>query len=207
MQKLDLKKQLATLYNQPAGRISIVDVPAAQYLMIDGEGNPNTASAYAEALEALFSLSYTLKFMVKKGPDPVDYGVMPLEGLWWTDDMSQFSADNKDIWKWTAMIRQPDFITPELVREASAQLERKKGAELPARTRIRLESMTEGVSAQILHLGPYSAEAPTIQKLHDFIHANGYELHGKHREIYLNDARRTAPEKLKTIIRQPMRKS
>lgn len=206
MEKLDLKKQLASLYNQPAGRISIVDVPAAQFLMIDGEGNPNNSQSFAEAVEALFGLSYTLKFMVKKGANPIDYSVMPLEGLWWTDDMNHFSMDDKDSWKWTLMIRQPDFITPEMVREATAQLDKKKGAELPALRQIRFESMTEGACAQILHTGPYSAEPPTIQKLHDFIHENGYALHGKHREIYLSDARRTAPEKMKTIIRQPVRK-
>lgn len=206
MEKLDLKKQLAPLYSQPAGRISLVDVPDARFLMIDGEGNPNSSQAFSEAVEALFGLSYTLKFMIKKGPNPVDYGVMPLEGLWWTDDMNHFSMDNKDLWKWTLMIRQPDFITSDMVREATAQLSKKKGAELPALPRLRFEAMAEGLCAQILHIGPYSDEPPTIQKLHAFIHENGYELRGKHREIYLGDARRTAPEKLKTILRQPVRK-
>ncbi|HNE28071.1 MAG: GyrI-like domain-containing protein [Saprospiraceae bacterium] len=207
MEKLDLKKQLAPLYNQPAGRISIVEAPAAQFLMIDGEGNPNTAQTFAKAVEALFGLSYNLKFMVKKGPAAADYSVMPLEGLWWTDDMLRFSMDDKDSWKWTLMIRQPDFITADMVREARAQLDKKKGAELPALGLIRFESMAEGTCAQILHIGPYSAEPPTIQKLHAFIRENGYELHGKHREIYLSDARRAAPEKMKTIIRQPIRKA
>ncbi len=206
MTKIDLKKAFADLYNMPAGKMKFVKAPELHYLMVDGTGDPNHSQTFTEAVEALYSLSYTLKFMVKKGPDSVDYGVMPLEGLWWTDDMNGFSMDDKNAWKWTLMILQPEFITAAQVQQAFAQVQKKKGDSLPALAKVRFESMKEGDCAQILHIGPYDAEPPNIIKLHEFIRANGYELHGKHREIYLSDMRRTAPDKLKTIIRQPVRK-
>jgi hypothetical protein len=139
--------------------------------------------------------------MFKKGPQQIDYGVMPLEGLWWSDDMNNFILENKAAYKWTLMILQPDFITNDLVEEAKAMAAKRK--DLPLLNNLRLETMEDGICAQILYIGPYSDEAPTITRLHDFIHEHGYKLHGKHREIYLSDMRRTAPEKLKTIIRQP----
>jgi hypothetical protein len=203
MAKIDFKKELKHLYNASTKEVELVDVPPLNYLMIDGEGNPNTAQAYQDAVETLYMVSYGLKFMVKKSKAAIDYGVMPLEGLWWVDDMAQFSLDNRDIWKWTAMIMQPQVVTPELVAAALAEAEQKK--QPPALTRLRFESFHEGLSAQIMHLGPYAAEAPTIEKLHRFIEEQGFELHGKHHEIYLSDPRRSAPEKLKTIIRQPIR--
>jgi len=153
-------------------------------------------------VEALYSVSYALKFLIKKGATGVDYGVMPLEGLWWVDDMAEFSVDNKGIWKWTVMIMQPEFVTKELVDKALEEVEKKKN--LPALSKIRFESYHEGQSAQIMHIGPFSAEGPTIEKLHGFIKEKGYSLRGKHHEIYLSDPRRTAPEKMKTVLRQPI---
>ena len=203
MGKVNLKKELKHLYNPSAKEISVVDVPSMNFLMIDGAGDPNVSPEYQQAMEALFSLSYALKFRIKKGIG-TDYVVMPLEGLWWTDDLSQFSMTNKAIWKWTAMIMQPEYVTRELFEEALAEVRRKKG--LPALDRIRFETFHEGLSAQIMHIGPYAAEEPTIARLHGFIRDNGYELNGKHHEIYLSDPRRTAPEKLKTVLRQPIRK-
>ncbi len=206
MAKIDLKKQWADLYNPSAKQVVTVDVPALNFLMVDGAGNPNTAPAYADALQALYGVSYTLKFMLKKRGVGEEYTVMPLEGLWWTDDMGQFRADAKDEWRWTSMILQPAFISAEHVAEAAEELRRKKGAEAPAALGLlRLEIYHEGLAAQIMHIGPYAAEAPTIQRIHAYIHEQGYALAGKHHEIYLGDPRRTAPEKLKTIIRQPMR--
>jgi len=128
--------------------------------------------------------------------------VMALEGLWWADDLRAFSSARKDEWKWTAMIMQPDIITPELVELARADLIEKKNP--AAAPKIRLEAYHEGLSAQIMYFGPYADEGPTIQRLHDFIHESGHQLRGKHHEIYVGDPRRTAPEKLKTVIRQPM---
>jgi hypothetical protein len=203
MEKLDLKKKWKHLYQPPAEEITAVDVPALTYLMVDGEGDPNTSPAFTHAVEALYSLSYTLKFSLKKSPQPVDYGVMPLEGLWGADDPGAFHRKDKSTWKWTAMIVQPDFIDSKEVDAALHEVRRKKNP--AALERVRLETLTEGTAAQILYVGPFADEGPTIQRLHDFIHAAGKELCGKHHEIYLSDPRRTAPEKLKTVIRQPMK--
>lgn len=175
------------------------------FLMIDGVGDPNTAQEFKDAMETLYAVSYTLKFMIKKGDTAIDYGVLPLEGLWWTDDMTKFSIANKDIWKWTVMIMQPEYVTTELFNEAFKQVEKKKNlATLP---KIRFESFHEGSSAQIMHVGPYSAEGPTIEKLHSFIKEKGYELRGKHHEIYLSDPRKATPEKMKTVLRHPIKKN
>lgn len=203
MEKRDFKKELASLYKQRVNKISIVEVPAMQFLRIDGAGNPNTAQSYKEAVEALYALSYTLKFMVKKGSLAIDYGVMPLEGLWWSADMNTFSVERKDEWLWTMQIMQPEFITKEMVKEAIESC-RKKKKDLPALNLIRFETVNEGKAAQILHVGPFSEEPPTIEKLHQFISDEGFERRDKHHEIYLSDIRRAAPEKWKTIIRHPV---
>jgi hypothetical protein len=202
---IDLRKQFKHLYQPSAKKFSVVDVPPLNFLMIDGTGNPNTSQAYRDAVEALYGLSYTLKFGVKQGKygqQPYDYPVMALEGLWWMDDMREFSITRKDDWKWTMMMLQPDIITPDQVELARADLIKKN---LVAAPRIRFESYHEGLSAQIMYFGPYADEGPTIQRLHEFIHESGHQLRGKHHEIYLGDPRRTAPEKLKTVIRQPMK--
>lgn len=201
MTKLDLKKDLASLYNPSAKQASIVEVPPMNFLMIDGEGDPNTAVAYQTAVSALYTMSYTLKFMVKKGPLGIDYAVMALEGLWWVDDLSQFSYDDRRHWRWTMMIRQPDMITPDMVAATRQEVIKKKGLDLSG---LRFETFAEGRAAQIMHIGPYSAEPPTIERLHEFVTASGYRLRGKHHEIYLGDPNRTAPEKLKTILRHPI---
>jgi hypothetical protein len=203
MEKLDLKKNWKHLYQPSATAIAAVDVPPLTYLMVDGEGDPNTSPAFTHAIEALYSLSYTLKFSFKKSSQPVDYGVMPLEGLWWADDPGAFHRQDKSTWKWTAMILQPDFISSNQVEAAIHEVRRKKNP--AALERVRLETLHEGAAAQILYTGPFSDEGPTIQRVHEFIHAAGKELRGKHHEIYLSDPRRTAAEKLRTIIRQPMR--
>jgi len=203
MDKIDLKKELKNLYSPSGKEVAVVDVPKMNFLMVDGQGDPNTSKSYMEAIQALFSVSYTLKFMIKKEKG-IDYAVMPLEGLWWVDDMSKFSMTNKDAWKWTAMIAQPEFVTKDMVARAIEQAGKKKA--LPALSKMRFESLAEGLSAQIMHTGPYSAEGPTIEKIHAFIKDNGYKMAGKHHEIYLSDPSRTAPEKLKTVIRQPIKR-
>ncbi len=203
MDKIDLKKVWKELYRPSTKQVSRVDVPPFNYLMIDGRGDPNTAQEYKEAIEALYPVAYTLKFMLKKGAIGEDYVVMPLEGLWWVEDMADFSAQRKDDWQWTMMILQPDVVTEEMVAEAVAQTREKKNP--PALDKVRLEALHEGSSAQIMHIGPYADEAPNIQKVHQFIADAGGQLHGKHHEIYLSDPRRAAPEKMKTIIRQPFK--
>jgi hypothetical protein len=199
-QKLDLKQQWKQFYQPSNGEITTVNVPAFSFLMVDGQGDPNTAPAYQQAVEALFSLSYTLMFSRKAGGQP--YSVMPLEGLWWADDPMAFTSGDRALWKWTAMILQPEFITPADMEAARSAL-RKKKKDIPALDLLRLEEFTEGPSLQTLHIGPYSAEAATIARMHEQILSAGRQIRGKHHEIYLSDPRRTPPEKLKTILRQP----
>jgi hypothetical protein len=179
----------------------LVDVPELQFLMIDGHGDPNVSERYREAIQALYGVSYALKFGLKRAGGP-NYKVSPLEGLWWVADMTHFSTEDKSAWNWTAMIKQPASVTPELVEETVDEVAEKK--RLPAVRELRLERFAEGQSAQILHLGPYADEGPTIERLHAFIEERGYTTRGKHHEIYLGDPRRSAPERLKTIIRQPI---
>ena len=202
MEKLDLKKNLKHLYSPSKDKVMEVDVPAMYYLMIDGQGNPNASKSFQDAVEVLYALSYTIKFTIKKSAQAVDYGVMPLEGLWWSDDMSSFLKNDKSNWKWTLMIMQPSFVSPKIVNSARAELKEKK--DLPALQKVRFEALTEGRCAQILHIGPFSEEGPTIEKVHRFISERGHKLRGKHHEIYLSDIRKAAPEKWKTVIRQPM---
>jgi len=201
LDKVDLKKELKNLYNPSAKEVSLVDVPAMNFLLVDGEGAP-TSPQYSEAIEVLFSVAYTLKFMVKKGKG-VDYAVMPLEGLWWVHDMTKFSADRKDEWKWTAMIMQPKYVSTEDFQKAVEQVKKKKNP--PALSKVRLESFKEGPAAQIMYVGPFSAEGPTLTKIHAYIQNSGHVLSGKHHEIYLNNPATTAAEKLKTVLRQPMK--
>lgn len=190
------------LYRAPRAQPQVVDVPEARFLMIDGVGDPNTARAYGEAVEALYTLSYTLKFMLKKELGLV-YRVMALEGLWWAEDMSAFMMARRDDWHWTMMIAQPNAVTPAMLEAAREQVLAKKKV-VPALGQARLEAFHEGRAAQILHIGPYSEEGTTIARLHAFIQEREYALSGKHHEIYIGDPRRAAPEKLRTILRQPM---
>jgi hypothetical protein len=200
--KIDLTKDLKPLYSPRKGMFVVVDVPKLDFLMIDGEGDPNTASSYSEAVEALYSVAYTAKFLLKLGAAKVDFRVMPLEGLWWSDDMEAFTAaGRRDRWKWTMMMAVPKAVTASVLKEASGKAAAKKP--LPGLSRIKLKSFTEGRAAQTMYLGAYRDEGPTIAAMHQFIVDSGHKLSGKHHEIYLSDPRRTAPAKLKTILRQP----
>ncbi|MGO4147355.1 GyrI-like domain-containing protein [Paenarthrobacter sp. YAF11_1] len=201
--KSDFKKEIRT-YSARHGEFSVVTVPTLQFLMIDGHGNPGTAQAYKDALTTLYPVAYKLKFFSKNELGK-DYGVMPLEGLWWADDMESFtSARDKSRWDWTLMNMVPDWITPEHF-DAAREVVAKKG-EAPALDALRLEPLEEGMSVQTLHVGPYDAEGPVLEEMHSsFIPGNSLAMTGKHHEIYLGDVRRTAPEKLKTILRQPVK--
>lgn len=198
MPKIDLKKELKTFYTAPK-KPELVDVPLMNYLLVDGQGDPN-GEEFRQAMEALYSVSYTLKFMAKKAGN--DYTVMPPEGLFWAEDMNSFAIGDKNAWKWTLMIAQPEFITEEMFLEALGETRKKKGLAVEP----RFEPYHEGLSAQIMHIGPYAQEAATIKMLHEFIKENGYQFNGRHHEIYLSDPRRSALEKIKTIIRQPVKK-
>ncbi|HMK53731.1 MAG TPA: GyrI-like domain-containing protein [Methanobacteriaceae archaeon] len=200
MPKIDLKKENKDFYYPSTKKVSMVELPAMKFLMIDGQGDPNTSKEYQNAMETIFPVSYKTKFVSKKEKSQ-DYVVMPLEGLWWVDNMKDFHLDDRSSWKWTVMIRQPDFITKTIINTSIEELEKKK--DLPALSNLRFENFKEGWAAQIMHIGPYGeAEAPAVMKIHDFIENKGYELKGKHHEIYISDMRRTKPEKLKTVIRQ-----
>jgi hypothetical protein len=206
MTKIDFKKELKHLYGPSAKQFVVVDVPSMQFLMLDGRGDPNTAQEYQDALEALYAVAFKVKFLSKK-QEGRDYVVPPLEGLWWAEDMESFSAArDKTAWQWTMMIMQPEWITRELHEAAVAQVEKQKSP--PALPKLRLESYHEGLSVQILHHGSFDDEGPTIARMHgEFMPANNFEPVGKHHEIYLSDPRRVAAQKLRTVLRQPVRQS
>jgi hypothetical protein len=219
MTKIDFKKEFKSLYQPTNKAFQMLEVPPMQFLMLDGRGDPNTAQEYQDAIEALYAVAYKIKFISKKTLGK-DYVVPPLEGLWdshetvfsltgITDEkawLEQFKASDRDSWQWTMMILQPDWITPEIFCRASEEV--RKGKNPTALDKVRLESYYEGLSVQILHIGPYADEGPVLAKLHtSFLPQNGYMEAGEHHEIYLSDPRKTAPEKLKTILRQPLKEA
>lgn len=211
MTAVDYKK-LEKQYYIPKTKPEIIQIPKMKFLMVDGKGNPNTSKEYSESLEILYGLSYAIKMTKMSGNTPegyFDYVVLPLEGLWWTEN-EEFKGEgflNKDNFLWTSMIRQPDFVTPEVLEKAKEVLLKKK-PQLDI-SKVRLVEFEEGLCAQILHLGPYDDEPATIAKLVDFVNKSGYvedfEIR-KHHEIYLGDPRKTKPENLKTVIRHPVKK-
>lgn len=203
MSKLDFKKELKELYRPSAKAVSVVDVPTMNFLMVDGCGDPGSSQEFANAMETLYPMAFTLKFMSKLGQQAHDFVVPPLEGLWWADDMSAFVERRRDEWKWTLMIMQPDFITRPMYKEALEKVRKKKAPRLL--DRLRLESFAEGESVQILHIGSFDEEGPNVRRLHDKIEELGKTHAHKHHEIYLSDPRKTAPEKLRTVLRQAMR--
>ena len=200
--KVDFKKTLKYLYNPTISSFHIVDVPVMNHLMLDGKGDPNTSIDYQQSVEALYGMSYAIKFALKS--QGFDHTIPPLEGLWWMKDMNLFSLANKDSWEWTMMIMQPEWVTYEWVVKIIEEVYRKK--KLSKVKKVRFEPCNEGLSVQILYTGAYENEAPTIAEMHEFIKSNGYQTNGKHHEIYLVDPRRMSPEKLQTILRQPIRK-
>jgi len=202
MTKTDFKKTLKEFYN-PAKKFVSVDVPEMQFIMVDGHGDPNTAQEYKDAVEALYAVAYKIKFISKKTLEK-DYVVPPLEGLWWAEDMETFITRDKSAWDWRMMIMTPDWITSEIFADAVEQVRKKKNP--AALDKVRLESYAEGLSVQIMHIGSYDDEGPVLAKMHnEFIPEKGFVENGKHHEIYLSDPRRVAPEKLKTVLRQPVK--
>lgn len=204
---LDLKKDLKEFYAPSAKKVSLVDVPLFNFARLDGQiepgRRPGDSPAFTEAIAALYGLSYTLKFMLKKRPaDSVDYPVMALEALWWTDT-GDYDFNQPAGWNWTAQIMQPDVITADLFAEGLVQLKKKRG-ESPVFEKLRFESFHEGLAVQILHVGPYATEPESLAKMDAFALENGYRMRGKHHEIYLGDPMRADPEKLKTVLRHPV---
>ena len=200
--KIDFKRSLDA-YQARSGQFRCVQVPDLQYVMIDGHGDPNTSSDYTEAIAALYPVAYKLKFASKRDLGR-DYVVMPLEGLWWADDMDSFTAwRDKSQWDWTLMIMVPDWIDQHLFDTAVEQVGAKHRA--ARHEDIRLELLSEGRCVQTLHVGSFDDEADVLARMHhEFISDNGLRMVGKHHEIYLSDFRKVAPEKLRTILRQPV---
>ena len=206
MEKLDLRKQFKDLYQPSAKKVEVVNVPALQFAIIDGEiepdASPGTSLAFHQAMEALYGISYTLKFNSKlRKENPIDYGVMAFEALWWTET-GEYDLTQPGGWKWTAMMLQPDHITAEMFQDALAQLRKKRPN--PALDLMRFESFTEGLCIQMMHIGPYKTEPTTIAKMDAFAAEHGYRMRGRHHEIYLGNPMRAAEDKLKTILRHPV---
>jgi len=199
--KLDLKAKYKELYSAKAVP-ALMSVPRLCVLAADGEGDPNGSQRFQDCVQALYAASFSLKFALKKERG-LDWGVMMLEGDWCAADLSAFSMERRAEWRWTLCITQPEFVCPADADAAIAAAAAKKGAS-PALATLRFEERAAEEAAHILHLGSYDSEAPTIARLHAFIKERGLALSGKHREIYLSDARRVAPDKLRTIIRQPV---
>lgn len=212
MEKLDLKKELKAYY-QPSGKNpEIIRIPCFQFAMLDGAiepgMEPGTSLAFQKSVEALYGISYTLKFMVKQRENnPIDYPVMALEGLWWVDN-DEFDIRRKDNWKWTVMILQPPIITTTIFQEGLEKLRKKRGDQ-PVFSRLRLEDFEEGLCVQLMHIGPYATEPASVDLMHSFARQQGYLPRlgdgGKHHEIYLSDPRKAAPEKMKTVLRHPVK--
>ena len=198
MEKTDLKKVHKKSYSAKA-EPKIVEVPPLKYIAFDGEGSPASRN-FEDAMGVLYGLAYTIKFMCKV--EEKDFTVMPLEGTWWADNLDDFVNGNKDNWKWTVMIAVPDFVDQNLFEEGRAALDAKK--DVPQLEKGYLQIFDDGLAAQIMHIGPYSEETENIEKLHKFVADQGYKLVKNHREIYISSPQRTAPEKLKTIIRHPI---
>ena len=208
MSPIDLVKSLKPLYSPSAMAPVIVEVPELGFLMLDGRGDPNSSQQYQAALQALYGVAYTLKLTLKKADLERDFKVAPLEGLWWTDgeppSLDALQSD-RDSWNWRMMIAVPDAVTAAEVAAAADAAARRRP--LPAAGLVRLERFAEGQAAQVMHIGPYAEEASTIARLHEFVAEQGYELRGRHHEIYLGDPRRTAPERLRTVLRHPVKRS
>jgi len=208
-EKYDVKREHRVLYAPSAKEFAVVDVPPLRFLAIDGHGDPNTSASYTRAVEALFGVAYAVKFASKRELGR-DFAVAPLEGLWWADDRAAFVTRDKGAWNWTMLVNQPDWIDEQAVADA-VEATRAKAAKAKAEPNLaldllRLERLEEGRSVQILHVGSYDDEAPTLARLHDeWMPQHGLTFNGPHHEVYLGDARRTAPEKLRTVVRQPVR--
>lgn len=202
--KIDYKKSMKDFYLPNSKEVVEINVPEMNFLMIDGMGSPGDSQEYLDVLGALYPIAFKTKFLSKaKGKD---YVVPPLEGLWWADNMEDFTKGNRDKWKWTMMIMQPEWITQEMINEAIKITVEKKPELKNKISKLRLESYKEGKAAQIMHIGPYSEEGPTVEKVHKFIESKGGTFDGhnqKHHEIYLSDPRKAKPETMKTVIRQP----
>jgi hypothetical protein len=198
---MDYRRDLGELYDahdDPA----LVEVPPIDFLTIDGHGDPNGSEQFRRAVEAVFAVAYALRFAVRARPDGVDFAVMPLEGLWWIPNARVWDFDDKSDWDWKLMVAQPPIVTVDLVRDTIEDVRARR--RMRTLDLVRFERVEEGTCAQLLHRGPFSAERPTLERLFAFIKREGFVPVGKHHEVYLTDPQRTAPERMRTIVRQPV---
>jgi hypothetical protein len=210
MEKLDFRKANKAMYGGKPGQISVITLPELPYLTVTGRGDPDLSPDFATAVAALYALSYGVKFLAKAALGQ-DHVVSVLEGQWWADDMADFINTRRVNWRWKLMVRQPDWISAEMVETArQAKLTKLARDKAPATTpamltAVQLERIDEGPCLQVLHIGPYADEAPLIAHLHEVeMPARGLRFGGHHHEIYLNDRRKVAPAGLKTLLRQPV---
>jgi hypothetical protein len=198
----DFRKQVGALYTAPRDPV-VVRVPVLKYLMITGRGDPAKGKEFGEAVQALYTLAYTLKFSGKPGSRQREMPVLPMEALWWMAGRKGWSTNApRSAWRWQAMLAMPGFVTEAMLAKVRKDALAKKP--MPSLRKVHLKAWKEGRCAQVLHVGPYAAEGPTIKRLHEFIREQGHRLAGRHHEIYLSDPGRTSPKNLKTILRQPM---
>ncbi|WP_116046536.1 GyrI-like domain-containing protein [Amycolatopsis palatopharyngis] len=202
MTTYDIKRELKDLYAPKNTGWALVDVPEQQFIAIEGSGDPNTSADYASAVEALYTVAYSIKFTSKRA-EGADFVVGPLEGLWWAENPEVFITREKDSWNWTMLISQPHWVSTNMIEEAKVAAQQKK--KLPALADVRRFVLSEGCCAQVLHVGSYDDEGPVLAELHnEYLDANGLEPVGLHHEVYLSDPRRTAPDRLRTVLRQPV---
>lgn len=208
METIDLRKQMKDLWGPPTGTVVLVTVPPLQYLVLEGVGNPNTSTSFQEAIQALYSTAFTLKFAAKAA-GVADWKVMPLEGLWWSPSGKNLMDEPKGTapleMAWKALLMQPSVVTQDMLEQAKVEIVRKK-KDVPALPKVRLETWEEGLCVQTMHIGPYAGERATAAMMYDWMRMNGYEPRGRHHEIYLSDPGRTAPSRLKTILRMPVQR-
>lgn len=200
--KVDYAREMSHLY-RAHGEPELVEVPPLHFLMVDGHGDPTGSKTFRLAVDALFAAAQGLKLRIRK-LDGIDYGVMPLEGLWWIPHARVWDFGNKSDWDWTLMVMQPDLVTPALVDEEKVRIGRRRRGLIPVLETMRFERFHEGLSAQVLHRGSYGKERPTLECLYAFIRTQGFLPTGKHHEIYLSDLVSTPPGRLRTIVRQPV---
>lgn len=201
--KIDLKKELKHLYNPSAKKISVVDVPRMNFLMLNGKGHPEGVQDFQDAIQAIYSVAYTMKFMLKEKASTPDFAVMPLESLWWASGGVPYDKAETSAWRWTVMVAQPEFIEEEHLAAVKRNLKQKEGPAVTAK--VRLRSFDEGLSVQIMHIGPYNQIGGAAKRLEEYAREHKYRLRGRHHEIYLSDPRRVAPERIKTIVRRPVK--
>ncbi len=207
MQKIDFKKTMKEAFSASTKKVSFVEIPEMQFLMVEGKGYPTNNLSYQQSFEALYGVAYTLKFMLKfnesiRSEKYCDYVIPPFGTQWWMTE-GDFDIHKPDLWRWNNMLMQPDFITPELVEKAKSELKKKR--DVVSLNLLRFERFYEGKVAQMMYIGPYTGAGEVALKIIHEIESQGFKFHGKHHELYFNDPRKTQPEKLKTLVRLPYR--